>query len=456
MVEVKRRIFGTDGVRGRTNRSPMDSEMALQLGRSAAYVLKNGPHRHRIVIGKDTRLSGYMLESALASGITSMGTDVLLVGPLPTPGVAFITRSMRADAGVVISGSHNDYRDNGIKFFDRDGFKLADSLEEKFEDAIFCGEAEKARVEADQIGRAFRVEDARGRYIQFLKSVIPSKLTLDGLKIVVDCSHGAGYRIAPFVLEELGADVVAIGDRPDGTNINKNCGSLHPEKLCETICRHGANAGFALDGDADRVIMCDEKGEIVDGDVIMGLCAVHFAEKGCLARQTLVATVMSNLALDHALKKRGIAVIRTAVGDRYVIDAMRQGSYNLGGEKSGHLIFLDHNTTGDGILGALQVLGIMVASQRPLSELKKVVKLYPQVLLNVPVSSRPDLVGIPRIAQALSDAEGTLQGRGRILVRYSGTEPIARVMVEGEDSVQIEKMANQISGVIRESIGVSN
>src|SRR3989338_5315837 len=343
-------LFGTDGVRGRANHSPMDSETALKLGRAAAAVFRNGHHRHRIVIGKDTRLSGYLLETALASGIVSMGTDVMLVGPLPTPGVAFITRGMRADAGIVISGSHNDYRDNGIKFFDRDGYKLSSALEQKIETHFHQMSEAEGRATAGQIGKASHVEDAVGRYIQFLKGSFPQRLALDGLKVVVDCSNGAGYRVAPRVLEELGAQVIAIAATPDGTNINQDCGSLHMEGLSKKVREVGADIGIALDGDADRVILCDETGTVVDGDVIMALCGQMWKKRGLLKKNAIVATVMSNLALDRAMNDLGIQVMRTKVGDRHVVEAMKASGTNFGGEQSGHMIFLDYNTTGDGML----------------------------------------------------------------------------------------------------------
>ena len=448
------KIFGTDGVRGRANLTPMDSEMALKLGRAAAFVFKNGHHRHRIVIGKDTRLSGYMLETALASGIVSAGTDVMLVGPLPTPGVAFIAKSMRADAGVVISGSHNDWRDNGIKFFDRDGTKLSDAVESKIEEAIVTGKMEDARVSSEKIGKAFRIDDAVGRYVQFLKNAFPNELTLDGLKIVVDCSNGAGYQVAPLVLQELGATVFPLANMPDGTNINLNCGSLHTENLCRTVRERGADCGVALDGDADRVIMCDEKGEVVDGDIILALCGKHWQEKKKLKKSTIVATVMSNLKLDHVMEGLGIRVVRAAVGDRYVVESMRKEGFNVGGEQSGHLIFLDYNTTGDGVLGALQVLTIMLETNQPLSELKKILVPYPQVLLNVFVKEKRKFEEIPDIVKVIDHTKQVVGSQGRVLVRYSGTENIARIMVEGGDHDQIQSLANEIQHVIQAKLGV--
>ena len=448
------KIFGTDGVRGLANVAPMDSDTALQLGRAVAYSLRSGTHRHRVVIGKDTRLSGYMLETALASGITSMGADVMLVGPIPTPGVAFITRGMRADVGIVISGSHNNWRENGIKFFDRNGYKLWDTVESKIEETIVSNVTEKNRVSPEEIGRAIRVEDATGRYIQFLKGTFPNSMRLDGIKIVVDCANGAGYKVAPNVFEELGADVITIGDTPDGTNINLDCGSLHTENLCRKVKETGADCGIALDGDADRVIMCDETGHVLDGDVIMALCADFWLREERLKKQTLVATIMSNLALDHTLEKKGIRVVRGDVGDKYVVQAMREGGFNVGGEQSGHLVFLDHNTTGDGCLGALQVLEIMLKENKPLSLLKKILTPYPQVLQNIKVREKIDFKKIPEIDRAIASAEQELKTNGRLLLRYSGTEKIARIMVEGDDLKRIETIAQNLGGVIQNHLGI--
>lgn len=453
MTDTRPRIFGTDGVRGRANEDPMDSETALALGRAVAAIFRNGSHRHRIVIGKDTRLSGYMLETALASGICSMGADVLLVGPLPTPGIAFISRSMRADAGVVISASHNRFDDNGIKFFDRDGFKLPDELERRMEDFIATGPHGLARPTGGEIGRAHRIDDADGRYIQFLKGTFPNELTLDGLRLVVDCANGAGYHVAPAVFEELGAEVIELGTRPDGVNINEGVGSLHPQRMCELVRKMGANAGLALDGDADRVIMCDETGSIVDGDVIMALAAADLKRRGLLAKDTLVATVMSNLALDRALSARGIRVVRTPVGDRHVIAAMREGGMNLGGEQSGHIIFLDHNTTGDGIVGALEILSCMCREGRPLSELAKVFQPNPQVRVDVRVLRRREFTAIPEIARTVDSFRSELGRSGRLLIRFSGTENIARVLVEGRDTTRIRSMAHDLAGLIQSHLG---
>ncbi len=472
----QRHLFGTDGIRGVANLEPMTSEMALKLGRAVATVLrepvfhsagrsgkrqvssvrvaeKATAHRYKILIGKDTRLSGYMLETALASGICSSGADVMLVGPLPTPGVAFLTRSMRADAGVVISASHNPFQDNGIKFFSGEGFKLPDEAEARMEEMIFNGEADLHRPTAAQIGKAFRISDAVGRYIVFLKNTFPRHLTLEGLRIVVDCGHGAAYRVAPEVLSELGAEVIPIGVQPDGENINRDCGSLYPEAARQALLKHHADLAVSLDGDGDRAIFIDEKGEVLDGDYILAMCAREMQEKGTLKGGVVVATVMSNLGLDLALQGMGLKVVRTAVGDRYVVEEMLKGGYNLGGEQSGHLIFLDHNTTGDGCLSCLQILAIMVEKGRRLGELKKVMTRLPQVLLNVGVKEKRDISRLPRVRDKIEAVEKELGGRGRILVRYSGTEPLARVMLEGEDEEKIRQMAHEIANEIRLEIG---
>lgn len=448
-----KKLFGTDGVRGVANIEPMTSETAMKLGRAAAHIFKNGPGRHRIVIGKDTRLSGYMIETALASGICSMGADVLLVGPLPTPGISFITSSMRADAGVVISASHNPYQDNGIKLFSREGFKLPDSMEHEIEELILCEKFNKLRPTADEVGKAFRIDDAQGRYIVFLKNTFPKAMTLEGLKIVLDCSNGAAYKVGPAVLEELGAEVISIGVSPDGTNINEGCGSLYTDKLCEKVREVGADIGIALDGDADRVIMSDEKGNVVDGDAIMAICATDMLKKGELRNNTLVATVMSNIGLDIAMKEAGGSMIRTDVGDRYVVKEMRNGGYNVGGEQSGHIVFLDHNTTGDGMLAALQVLRVMKERERSLSELAGVMTRFPQTLLNIRVKEKKAQEEIPGFCEAIKDVEARLADKGRILVRYSGTEPIMRIMIEGEDETDIRNMANALADMVKKELG---
>ncbi len=451
---MKKKLFGTDGVRGVANIYPMTTEMALQLGRAAAYTfMKGGNRRHRIVIGKDTRLSGYMLENALVAGICSMGVDVLQVGPLPTPGIAYITASMRADAGVVISASHNAYQDNGIKFFSKDGFKLPDEVELELEDLIFSKKIESLRPIASEVGKAFRLDDARGRYVVFLKNSFPKDLDLHGLKIVLDCANGAAYRVAPAVLEELGAQVIPMGVSPNGTNINANCGSLHPELLAEAVVANRAHLGIALDGDADRVIFVDEFGNEVDGDHIMAICAIDMLQQERLAKKTLVATVMSNMGLDIALRKAGGKVVKTAVGDRYVVEEMLRHGYNLGGEQSGHMIFLDHNTTGDGMISALQVLAIMQRSGRSLADLAGVMISLPQVLVNVRVEERKPLEEVPAVQKVIASIEERLGDTGRVLVRYSGTEPLLRVMIEGQDKYQITEMAQEIAGAIETQLG---
>lgn len=446
------KLFGTDGIRGVANVYPMTTEMAMQVGRAVAHIFKNKERRHRVVIGKDTRLSGYMLENALVAGICSMGVDVLLVGPLPTPGIAFITSSMRADAGIVISASHNPFQDNGIKIFSADGFKLPDRLEDKVEELIFSDQIESLRPTAAEIGKAYRIDDAVGRYVVHLKNSFPKEHSLDGLKIVLDCAHGAAYRVAPAVFEELGAAVIAIGVDPDGENINRECGSLHPEAVLKRVKKEKADIGISLDGDADRVVFSDEKGNLVDGDRIMAICATDFHEAKRLRHQTLVATVMSNLALDHTLQARGIKVLRTQVGDRYVVEAMARGNFNLGGEQSGHLIFLDYNTTGDGILCALQVLGIMKRKGRKLSELASILTPFPQVLVNVPVRHKRDPHEVPEIAALAKKIQHKLGKKGRLLVRPSGTENLIRVMVEGEQEKEILAYADELSAIIRQKM----
>ncbi|HNL90624.1 MAG TPA: phosphoglucosamine mutase, partial [Nitrospira sp.] len=427
-----RKLFGTDGVRGVANLEPMTSEIAMQLGRAAAHLFMRRAGRHQVVIGKDTRLSGYMLESALTSGICSMGVDVLLVGPMPTPAIAFLTRSLRADAGVVISASHNPYQDNGIKFFSNEGFKLPDEVEARIEQLIVSDEIKHLRPTADAIGKAYRIGDAEGRYIEFVKRSVPRDLDFQGIKLVVDCANGAAYKVAPTVLRELGAEIEVIANTPDGMNINDTCGAVHPERLQDAVRRHGAHLGIALDGDADRAIFVCEQGEIVDGDHVMAALGLDLHAQGRLASQTVVGTVMSNFGLELAMKKAGIQLMRTPVGDRYLMERMLADGYNFGGEQSGHFIFLDHNTTGDGLISALQILSLMKRTGKPLSELAKAMTAVPQILLNVKVKHKPDLNQIPDIQQAIKTAEATLNGSGRVLVRYSGTEALLRIMVEGE------------------------
>jgi len=448
-----RKLFGTDGVRGVANQDPMTSEMALRIGRAAAHVFRDSTRRHRVVIGKDTRLSGYMIESALTSGLCSMGIDVLLVGPMPTPGIAFLTRSLRADAGVVISASHNPYEDNGIKFFGRDGFKLPDAVEAAMEDLIFSGAIDGIRPTAAGIGKALRIDDALGRYNEFVKSSIPKGMDLTGLKVVVDSANGAAYKIGPRILVELGADVIALYDQPNGSNINQGCGSLHPEMISRAVVANGAHVGIAYDGDADRVVLCDENGKVVDGDAVMAICALHMIRQGRLRHNTVVATVMSNLGLEHAVREAGGRLLRAAVGDRSVMEMMLEGGYNLGGEQSGHIIFLDHNTTGDGLITALQVLAIMKQDGRPLSELAACMRTYPQVLVNVQVKEKRDLAAAPAVARRIAEIEKALEGSGRLLVRYSGTEPKLRIMLEGDDEAVIRRYASDLADLVRKDLG---
>jgi len=449
-----KKLFGTDGVRGVANNHPMTTEMAMQLGRAAAYIFRSSTkRRHRIVIGKDTRLSGYMLENAMVAGICSMGVDVLLVGPLPTPGIANITSSMRADAGVVISASHNPFQDNGIKFFSADGFKLPDKIELKIEKLIESNQIDSLRPTASEVGKAFRIDDAAGRYIVFLKNTFPQEMDLSGLKIVLDCANGAAYKVAPAVFEELGAEVIPLGVNPNGTNINANCGSLYPQLISEEVKKHRADIGIALDGDADRVIVCDEFGSEVDGDHIMAICAQDMLKRKLLKKKTLVTTVMSNMGLDIAMREAGGKVIKTAVGDRYVVEEMRKGGYNLGGEQSGHMIFLDYNTTGDGILSALQLLAVMRRTNKPLSELAAIMTSLPQVLVNTRVRERKDIMTIPDIAAKIGDVEEKLGNEGRVLIRYSGTEPLLRVMLEGKDTSEITVWADEIIDLVKKHLG---
>jgi len=446
-----KKLFGTDGVRGVANIYPMTSEIAMQIGRAIAFIVKNQVKGNTIVIGKDTRLSGYMIENALAAGICSMGVNVQLVGPLPTPGIAFITTSMRADAGVVISASHNPFQDNGIKIFSADGYKLPDAMEADIEDLIFSQKMAALRPVADEIGKASRIEDAAGRYIVYLKNTFPKDYVLDDFHIVLDCAHGATYKVAPHVFSELGAKVTTVGVEPDGKNINHECGALHPEVMAAKVKQLGADIGLALDGDGDRLIVCDEHGAIVDGDHIMAICANELMHRRKLKKKTLVATVMSNMGLEQAMTAMGGQMVRTQVGDRYVVETMRAKGYNFGGEQSGHLVFLDHNTTGDGTLAALQLLAIMIKKNKPLSQLATIMSTFPQVLQNVRMASKIAPEHIPGFPEALEKAEQKLGSRGRILVRASGTEPVIRVMTEGEDEQEIATIAHELCEVIRKA-----
>lgn len=451
--ETVRRLFGTDGIRGRANIYPMTAELVLNLGRAAGKVFKSGEHRHTVLIGKDTRLSGYMFESALTAGFTSMGVHCLLVGPLPTPAIAYLTRALRCDAGVVISASHNRFEDNGIKFFGPDGKKLADETEHEIEGVLFSGELDKVHCESEEIGRARRLEDAGGRYVEFCKNTFPKDLRLDGLRIVVDSANGAAYKVAPAVFWELGAEVISIHDQPDGANINRDAGSLHPRNLSDKVREVRADIGLAFDGDADRLMVCDDQGKILDGDHILAICALDMKRKKTLKGKAVVATVMSNLGLERYLTKNGIKLERAQVGDRYVLERMLANDLNLGGEQSGHLIFTDYNTTGDGIIAALRVLEIMAGVGKPLSELGSGMKPVPQVLLNVVVSPKTDAMGEKAVQAAIAKAEKELGDAGRILVRKSGTEPKIRVMIEGDDQERIDAMAEGICDVIRRVAG---
>lgn len=447
-----RRLFGTDGIRGIANLEPMTSETAMKLGQAVAYMSKHRRGRHKIVIGKDTRLSGYMLESALTSGICSMGVDVLLVGPMPTPGVAFLTRSLRADAGVMISASHNPYQDNGIKFFSHDGFKLPDDFERRIEELIISSEIEHLRPTASEIGKAYRIDDAEGRYIEFVKRSLPREMDFQGYKVVLDCANGAAYSVFPKVIQELGAEVQVIGDQPDGTNINAGYGAVSPECLQEMVCSVHADIGIGLDGDGDRSVFVCERGQVVDGDHALATFALDLKERGRLKHNTVVGTVMSNFGFELAMKNKGITLIRTSVGDRHILEHMVSGGFNLGGEQSGHLVFLDYHTTGDGVISAVQMLKLMKRSGRPLSNLAQSMQAVPQVLLGVEVKKKLDLNSVSELQQAIQICEEQLNGTGRVLVRYSGTEPLVRVMVEGQDGSEIQQMAQDLAGVVRRSI----
>jgi phosphoglucosamine mutase len=456
-MDSPNKVFGTDGVRGRANVYPMTVEMAMAIGQGVAKTVKNGKALNQIVIGKDTRLSGYMFENALVAGILSAGVDVRLVGPLPTPGIAFITRSMRANAGIVISASHNPYYDNGIKVFGHDGFKLPDEQEalvEKFALQAVCQNHCKIHnASSAKLGKAKRIDDASGRYIVLLKNAFPDMHTLDGVRLAVDCAHGATYKIAPAVFSELGAELKLLGVEPDGTNINQGVGSLYPEKLQEMVRAGEADLGLAFDGDGDRLIMVDETGELIDGDQILAICAEYMFNKGALAKQTVVGTVMSNLGLEMCLREKGIKLLRTKVGDRYVVESMRQTGACLGGEQSGHLLFLDENTTGDGILSALMVLKVMISTGKPLSELKKIMPRIPQVLVNLQVKERKPISQVPALQKAIDQQEEILGDTGRILVRYSGTELLLRIMVEAQDQDKMKEAAEALKQVAQDALG---
>ena len=459
-MTAPRKIFGTDGVRGTANVEPVTAETALKLGRAAGHVFKNmeshsrGRGKHKIVIGKDTRLSGYMLENAISAGILSMGVDVLFIGPLPTPGVAYVTRSLRADAGIVITASHNPYDDNGIKFFRADGYKLDDTIENQIEQLVFGTDVASLRPKASEIGKAVRIDDALGRYIEYAKTSFPRGMTLEGMRIVVDCAHGAAYKSTPCVLRELGAEVIVYGNQPDGMNINKDCGSMHPEQMCAKVREHQARIGIAHDGDADRVLLCDETGTMIDGDDIMAIAGLEMLEQGGLAKKTLVSTVMSNAGLTAAIIAKGGQVIHTPVGDKNVIDEMLRHGYSFGGEQSGHMIFGDHSTTGDGLVCALQILRIMKSKDQPLSKLAKCWTRYPQLVTNVKVREKKPFEQLDGVLQLVALAEADVKpGGGRVLLRYSGTEPKARLLIEGRDGAVLERHSQKICEAIKNQVG---
>ena len=447
---MTRKLFGTDGVRGRANSHPMTAEMALKLGAAAGRYFRRGGGAHRVVIGKDTRLSGYMLENAMTAGLTSTGMNVLLLGPVPTPAVGYLTRSMRADLGVMISASHNPHQDNGIKFFGPDGFKLSDEAEAEIE-AIVAGDIGLALPE--DIGRAKRIEDGRGRYQEFVKTTFPPGLTLEGLKVVIDCANGAAYKAAPEVLWELGATVISVGVSPNGTNINENVGSTHPQTAAEAVVAHGAHVGISLDGDADRVMILDETGEVADGDQIMALLAARWAEEGKLKGGTLVATVMSNLGLERFLDARGLRLERTAVGDRYVVEAMRKGGWNLGGEQSGHIVMTDYATTGDGLLAGLHFLAEMVRTGHKASTLVRQFETVPQLLKNVRYGEGQRPLDHDTVKATIAASEARLTGKGRLLIRKSGTEPLIRVMAECEDRGLLAEVVDEIVFAVQKAAG---
>jgi len=446
------KLFGTDGIRGVANEYPITPDMAMQVGQATAYILKKEGHRSRIVIGKDTRLSGYMIESALVSGICSMGSDVILVGPVPTPGIAFLTTNLDADAGIVISASHNPFQDNGIKIFSKKGYKLTDEEEQSIENLILSKKLPTLLTDAENLGRAYREEDASGRYIVFLKHSFPRGLDLEDIKIVLDCANGATYKVAPTLFTEMRAEVIALNVNPDGQNINLDCGALYPEELAKSVVENKADIGLAFDGDGDRLIAVDEKGNIVNGDKIIAICANKLKEEGMLKNNTVVTTVMSNLGLSVAFKEMDIRNITTKVGDRYVLEEMLKTGSIIGGEDSGHVIFKEHHTTGDGILTALQLLSVLKKENKPLSKLAKIMRTFPQVLINVKVKRKAPLEEIPELKHVISKVEKELGDEGRVLVRYSGTQPVCRVMLEGPTESETERLAKEIAQVVEDKL----
>lgn len=458
MNEVKiPRLFGTDGIRGTANQWPMTPETVVKIGQAIGHVLQNSPGRPahpvtKVVIGKDTRLSGYMIEQALASGLSSMGVSVQLLGPMPTPGIGYLVRTMRASAGIVISASHNAFQDNGIKIFGPDGFKIPDAMEREIEALVENKELTKHLPPSKEIGRTKRIEDAQGRYIVFVKNTFPLEYTLDGLRIVLDTANGAAYKVAPAIFEELGAEVIHLGNAPNGTNINDKVGALYPAKLAETVRQYRADVGISLDGDADRVIMVDEKGEVVNGDHILGICALNMKRKGLLKKDTLVVTQMSNFGLEKKMNENGIKVVKVGVGDKYVVEEMRKHGYNLGGEQSGHIISIDHTTTGDGCIAALSVLAVMQETGRTMSELNEMIEDVPQVLINCRVRNRKDLKEIAGYDELIADIEKRLEGEGRVFVRFSGTEPLLRILVEGPEKRTISTYAEEIAAFLEREL----
>lgn len=451
------KLFGTDGIRGTANQYPMVPETVVRIGQAIGYLIRtkkisSPSQQNKVVIGKDTRLSGYMIEQALASGLNSMGVYVQLVGPLPTPGIGYLTRTMRAAAGIVISASHNPFQDNGIKIFGPDGFKLDDQLEKEIEAIVANPNLAQMLPASKEVGRTKRIEDAQGRYIVHAKSTFPLEYTLDGLRIVLDTAHGASYKVAPAIFEELGAEVIQLGSNPNGLNINDKSGALHPTQMSQAVIQYRADVGIGLDGDADRVLMVDEKGRILNGDHILALCALHHKEKGSLKSNAIVVTQMSNFGFEKKMKESGIQVIKTNVGDKYVVDAMRKNNYNLGGEQSGHIIFLDHSTTGDGIVAALNVLSVMRETGKKMSELANVFTDTPQVLINCRVQKRQDLEDIAGYKKMYADLEKKLNGEGRIFIRYSGTEPLIRILVEGQDKSLITTIAEQFASFFEKEL----
>jgi len=452
----KLRLFGTDGIRGTANKAPMTPDVVLKVGQALGYLLRQMPGRkgdkRMVLIGKDTRLSGYMVEQALASGLNSMGVGVQLTGPLPTPGIGFLARNMRVDAGVIISASHNAFYDNGIKIFGADGFKIPDTMEKEIERLVQMEDLTSHLAGSTDIGRSHRIDDAAGRYIVFAKNTFPLNMSLEGMRIVLDCANGAAYKVAPAIFSELGAEIMVLGDEPNGFNINDKAGALYPIRTCEAVMKYRADVGISLDGDADRVIMVDEKGEIVNGDHILAICALHMAKQKTLKHNTIVATQMSNFGLDMAMKKHKIQIVRTDVGDKNVVECMRQNDYNLGGEQSGHIIHLDHSTTGDGSVAALNVLAVMQSEAKPLSELREFMQDMPQVLINTRVSKRQELDAIPGYNKLVQDIQKKLGTEGRLFVRFSGTEPVIRVLVEGPDKAAIGRYAEEIAGLLQQQL----